>query len=541
MYDGPWSASTLVLHEPAVLLQVDILAVFPIICQRRELRDARTACSLLSVSKGWRNALQQCPPWVTVSICLSRGNSLGKVTSIAAWMISYGFIVRELIVSERLDAKPYTLVAANQLLASSLQLAASKGRPAGLQRVHLEYSGGCKLLSSLPAATVTSLVLRRLDLKDPSVNYLAPGIEQLTNLRDCSLWFKVSAASTDQQAIPPTCLSTFSALTSLTSLDIVATGYSLNPVPCLPSQLQQLMIYMEGEFLLDASPLTSLSSLHLIAAEEIAAGTRLPASLCSLRLSRTPLQPGAVSILSNVRKLSMTAQQELSGVALAELGQLTQLESISLEVLSLKAAAAAAVAWNLPQLQHLDIYLADDLHGDAQLNRAVLQGLAAAKQLTSLGMTLPIGDGLLCGSSIAQLSNLQELRLTGCGGVREDMLALRSLTGLTSLSMEGCSMDDTVAAALLCSFTGLRHLWLSSCPKVTDAVVPVIGAQLWGLQMLTLLDLHGFGDGSVQLLTELTQLKCLSLGGLGLTREGAQQLASLARFCIKGTGCGQPY
>ena len=196
--------------------------------------------------------------------------------------------------------------------------------------------------------------------------------------------------------------------------------------------------------------------------------------------------------------------------------------------------------YQLPQLHDLDIYVADYPRGDAQLNHAVLQGLAAAKQLTSLSLTLPIENSLLCGSSRAQLNNLQELRISGCDGVREDMLALSSLTGLTSLCMEGCSMDKTVAAALLCSFTGLQHLGLCTCSKVTDAVVPVIGAQLRGLQMLTLLDLHGFGDGTVQLLAELTQLKCLSLANLGLSREGAQQLTRLARFCIMGTGCGQP-
>jgi hypothetical protein len=246
-------------------------------------------------------------------------------------------------------------------------------------------------------------------------------------------------------------------------------------------------------------------------------------------------------MLSSVRNLSIEASLQLSASALVELSRLTQLESLSMIVCFAKAAAAASAAWKqLPQLQKLEIDMSikdkDNQPADAaeaeQLGRVVLQGLAAATQLTWLALCLD-ENTMHCGSALAQLSNVQELKLQGISGVLEDMLQLRALTQLKSLSLTQCGMDGTAAAALLCRLTGLQHLELSSCDHVTDAVVPVIGAQLRGLRRLELSHLAGFSNTSVQLLVELTQLKSLSLRKVGLTREGERQLRACAPFCIK--------
>jgi hypothetical protein len=263
-------------------------------------------------------------------------------------------------------------------------------------------------------------------------------------------------------------------------------------------------------------------------------------------LENTPLYLNNAAMLTSVRKLTIDTGSQLSDTALAELSCLMQLESFNVILWEAKAAAAASAAWRqLPQLQNLQIYMyrssnddnqvenqAADAEEAEQVGHAVLQGLAAATQLTWLYLNLDLYD-MQCGSALAQLTNLQGLHLHGSPGVLEDMLQLRALIQLKSLSLTQCGMDGTAAAALLCRLTGLQHLKLSSCRKVTDAVVPVIGAQLRGLHSLGLFYMPaGFGDTSVQLLVELTQLKSMSLCEVGLTREGAVQLRASAPFCI---------
>jgi Leucine-rich repeat (LRR) protein len=323
----------------------------------------------------------------------------------------------------------------------------------------------------------------------------------------------------------------------------------LNLLPQLPSQLARLNIDVNGNLVLDASPLTRLTCLWLQARGGIAEASRLPPSLKYLRLINTPLHANNLSLLSKgeVRKLSISTAEKLSAVALAELGQLTKLRFLDMNYGNVEAAAAASAAWKqLPQLQKLQIDMsrhdkhqpADAAEGE-QPGHVVLQGLAAATQLTWLSLTVD-RITMRCGSALARLINLQELELQGSSGVREDMLQLRALTRLKSLSIKQCGLDDTAAVALLGRLTGLQHLRVSSCSKVTDAVVPVIGLQLKGLHSLELLDLLGFGDATVQSLLELTQLKSLSVERLGLTGDGARQLWASAPFRITKLVVGRP-
>jgi hypothetical protein len=532
--------------QSSALLQVGILAVLPILCQH-SLSDSQTVCRMLSVSKGWTTTLKQCQPWVAIGLCLKRESDLDKCAGLAHWLESYACMVKELQVTNFAD-NPFVIRTAHQLLGSSLKLAALNGKPAGLQSVNLDNLPGRKLLLSLPAASLTSLQLFNIDPGDPSTSQLALGIGQLTNLRTCSLWFVDADPGTAAAAatLPSACLSTLSALTRLSSLDLSTGGRSLEPLPQLPSQLQSLSVNIRGKFVMDALSLTRLTSLSLTDRDGIAKGSQLPPSLTSVSLQNTPLYPSNIRMLSNVCKLSIEADIQLSHATLAELSSLAQLDSISMSVLNPKAAAAASAAWKqLPHLQDLEIDLVEhdedqDGRGYRLLNvvraeeraRAVLQGLAAATQLTWLSLTLDWNNSQ-CGSALAQLTNLQELILTGAGEVREDMMQLRALTQLKILRLEECGMDGTAAAALLCRLTGLQLLKLSTCENVTDAMVPVIGAQLRGLRRLELFNLPGFSDDSVQSLVELTQLESLWLRELGLTREGALQLKAAAPFCIK--------
>jgi hypothetical protein len=488
---------------------------------------------MLSVSKEWKEILTQCQPWVRIQIILP-----GKIADVAHWLEIYACIVQYLQVFDLGMSGGENVKAADQLLGSSLQLAAFNRKPAGLQSVDLYNLLGRKLLSSLPAASLTELKLGGLNPADPCISHLAPGIGKLTNLQSCSLWFD------NARTIPSHCLSSLSALTRLSSLTLGTKGRSLNPLPHLPPQLQSLSIDMGGELVLAASSLTQLTSFSLTAREGIAEGSQLPPSLTSLTLTDTPLHASTAHMLSNVRILSVEAKIQLSDAALAGLRRLAQLDSISMDLKNARAAAAASAAWQqLPQLRELRIVLNIDGDEDEedyqpaepeeaeQLGRVVIEALAAATQLTSLSLILDENNNQ-CGSALAHLKNLQELTLAWGSDVREDMLQLRALTQLKVLRLSSCAMDNTAAVALLCRLTGLQHLKLSGCENVTDAVVPVIGAQLRGLRSLDLFMLHGFSDDSVQSLVELTQLKSLSLWGLGLTSEGVLQLKAAAPFSI---------
>ena len=530
------------------LLQVDILTVLPILCSRAYVSDCRVICRMLSVSGQWRTTLLQCQPFVVVDVSLASGQSLGKLaTGFASWLEMYGPIISKLTFSTRTTER-YVLNAADHIVGSSIELSCLAGKPAGLQCVAMDYLKAPRLLRSLPAATLTSLTVQKLDPTHPSISYLAPNIQHLTNLRSCDLTFRLLGAPAAGVAIPPSCLSSLNMLSRLTSLKVSAVGYSLGQIQHLPQQLQQLTILTSGQFIVDASALTMLTALQLTATGGISTETRLPTSLSSVKLTCTPLQPGLLPVLKSVRNLSLSAHVQIPAVVLAQLRRLPDLHSMDMTFIGRTAAtAAAAAAWKqLPQLQKLQLWL---IGGDDNNNRAsdanvntvdqtrsvILPGLAAAKQLTRLSLWVEDANmqkNMPCCSYAAQLSNLKRLELSGVCGLRKDVLTLRSLTKLTMLRLLNCALDDAAAGGLICSLTNLRRLHLMSCYNLSDAILPAMAAQLQGLRELRLSDLGDWSESSVELLAELTQLSSLAVSSCTVTAAGVEWLKQSASFMV---------
>ena len=523
-------------------MQVDILAVLPVICHRSGLSDYKTACRMLVVSKDWRTILLQCQPWVVVDIGITGASAVGNLTTgFASWLEVYGRILSKLTLSTYTTER-YLLNAADHIVGSSIQLAGFAGKPVGLQCLSMDYLEAPRLLRSLPAATLTSLTVQKLIPTYPSISYLAPSIQHLTNLRSCDLEFKIRSSRAAGVAIPPSCFSSLSMLIRLSSLQLSAEGNSLGRLQRLPPQLQQLTILEAGQLSVDASALTMLTALDLAADGGISTETRLPTSLSSLNLTGTPLQPGLLPVLSSVRKLSLESASQHSSVGLAELHHLPHLQSIKMSFTGSPAAAAAAAWKQLPQLQELHIDLMDEegndhTNSDAgidsmdQRSSVILPGLAAATQLTRLSLSTD-DDDLPCCNYVAQLSNLQELELSGVCGLRKDVLTLRALTKLTMLCLMDSSLDDAAAGGLICSLRNLRLLKLIECPNLSDAILPAMAAQLRGLRELCLRDLGEWSESSVDLLVELTQLSSLTVNSIRLTAPGVIRLKRSASFTV---------
>jgi hypothetical protein len=110
-------------------------------------------------------------------------------------------------------------------------------------------------------------------------------------------------------------------------------------------------------------------------------------------------------------------------------------------------------------------------------------------------------------AALSELTGLTVLGFAGCNLTNVAVGALSGLTGLTALNLSGCNVTD-VAMGTLSGLTGLTVLSLGGC-KVTDVGVGVLS----GLTGLTMLSLSGCNvtDVTMGMLSGYTALTLLNL------------------------------
>jgi hypothetical protein len=126
--------------------------------------------------------------------------------------------------------------------------------------------------------------------------------------------------------------------------------------------------------------------------------------------------------------------------------------------------------------------------------------------------------------ALSELTGLTVLGLAGCNVTNVALGALGGLTGLTELDLGGCNVTD-VGVGVLSGLTGLTTLSLSAC-NVTDVAMGMLS----GYTALTMLNLGNCGDVTdvgVGALSGLNALSALILQGCNVTDVGVGRLSGL--------------
>jgi hypothetical protein len=323
--------------------------------------------------------------------------------------------------------------------------------------------------------------------------------------------------------MPGSCFQGIAQLTSLIALELGWRWRNVDePLQQLLSQslpLQRLCLKLATP-VLDMSALASLTELIVDDWWDLQTRSKLPAQLQHF------------SILNSLGTSPLLGLQQLQRVSfcvvfddpeqLRRLAQLPALRHVSLKYCDAVLAAPTAPAWqHLPQLSELDFEYNDT--PSRQEMAAILAGVAAATSLTKLSLEACalVADQDEAGNneatrvaacaSLAGLSRLRGLTISGSRLVPGDALALTALTTLTRLDVTctGSAADDVAASALACSLTELRSLDLGGCAVGLACLAPI--AHLIQLTELLLGGVDGMTGRGVMLLTKLTQLQRLTV------------------------------
>ena len=495
-----------------------------------------TACNLLVVSKGCKGAVLQSQAFVQIAIYI-RGTDLRKMIAFTTWLSKYGSLVRVLLVEgERLNASVSEPAA--HMLVQSLRLASAAGMRLGIKAFQTNFMFSSAVMASLPQCSLTCLVFRALTQYHAVAGSITNPLSTLTNLQEIRLCGGMFSTS-ENTVFPDGCLDGLRPLTQLTLLCLEAASVQTwPPVRCLPPSIQQLKVISAGACLLDISNLTSLRKLDVNAYGGLAEGSTFPLTVPLLLLNSTPL-PASTQLSSLFRGVQQIISRSNVAPAdsFASLGQLPALQKVKWVYINcLSASAAGARAWGqVPQLLDLSISLPA---GSTDECIAMLAGLSAATQLTSLMLDKVPAELPHCCAATSRLSNLKTLEVAGAQVERSDYLHLRQLAQLTYLRLGRSSIDAATAAAVLLKLRKLEVLDLWACPSLSAAVLPVVAEHLQQLQSLSLRWLEEITDGDIGLLVELTQVASLTrlvLSGSGLSRDGLALLRSQVqgRLCIE--------
>jgi hypothetical protein len=499
------------------------------------MANSKDVCNSLQVCKVWRECLAQCPGCIDVVLIVGVSNSLRRATEAASWLQRYGELVQHIKVEfcKTVEEKDWDAMAvAERTIAKGFQLAAAQLRPLQITEVYKEGLQTSAFLRRLPAYSLIKLTLEHLRPSSDTIRALARGLGHLGGLQDLGL-YNVPGSPDAAGVFPAACLSGLKQLTNLIWLNLGGTGQpwgsgleqylpaeligftadnlqavtgDLQHLTCLaymrleaeqlsltqlPVQLEHLSATTEKECTVLLSQLTSLAFLSIEAPEGLTAGSSLPKKVPVLELDHTPLPP---TVCGQLRTLS-------------------SLQKLTLYYDTLVSAAAAAPVWgDLPALQTLT--LVPDLDGgisneESECLAIIVGKLPSAKSLQKLHIDV-CGSDLPCGIHIANLSQLQSLRLVESRAGTEDLLQLTKLSQLTGLALESVAhMDDALCASLVCNLTQLQSF---QCMDGSLGVVSlvVIAHQLKSLDYLELEFKYAVTDKSLPYLMQLTQLAQLT-------------------------------
>ena len=490
----------------------------------------------MQVCKALQAALKACQPCLTVAVTVNSGK-LSMIRDFAYWLRKNAHLVEYLSIQPSAGSDEGACAAAECMVSQAFALAAADGVALGLQK--LAASGPVcspNVLASLSASTITSLSLD-MSVSQSAASTLPASIQQLSNLQQLTLEVKKDSPGGQEdedevgqpevQLISPALLAALRGLTNLRSLELRPMNCTWSSLCDLPCSIQRLTILAVGsKSLLDISHMTNLSRLVCICLDGLVEGSRLPPRLPVAVFGSTPLPADAPCLLAGVQQLRLT-NVDSNADLLVQLSGLRDLQILELIYCSVESAAASAAAWgNLRQLRELVISEDSSVVGEYRNDcQAVLEGIATAKHVTKLSLTLPGNWDLPCVQYISHLANLQDLSFEQAKSSRQDMLHLRKLTQLTALALTVSSLDDATAAEVLGTLVGLKSLRLEQAQaaqerQLTDAIIPLMKYQLKGLRKLTLC-LPGVSDDSVGLLEGLTQLTELRMT---LKKESRQHL-----------------
>jgi beta-lactamase regulating signal transducer with metallopeptidase domain len=185
------------------------------------------------------------------------------------------------------------------------------------------------------------------------------------------------------------------------------------------------------------------------------------------------------------------------------------------------AGAILAVASQLPMLRQLS---AIGIIADAD----ALAAVAKAPKLEELTLyDIALSDRLL--TALGELKSMKQLNLASKGGVTEALWPkLTGLKQLTSLSLEGSSLDDANLAQLA-NLTALEKLNLPGS-NITGTGLKAL-TNLKQLKWLTLSD-SPFADDGAEALRELPTIEWLNLSKTKITDRAIDAIATLPRLFI---------
>lgn len=512
-------------------------------CQ--DANSPKTLCTLLEVNARVNAALRQCRGQCCVSACMPPYTvwdreeysitTLGAFERFARWLPKHAGLVSSLVVHQGAtdDTSDSEFeeagsefefeeagMACEQLLYSALQLAtspmpalptaaaapAAEGEaapepqpqplPLRLQRYDCHFVADTPTLVALAAAEVQDA---HLELpKERALPSLCSAFGRLTSLRQLSICPGAARLATGTELVMPSnLLSVTSKLQLLTQLEL--DDMLPEDAAHLPPSLHKLRVTFapcDDHSLADLSHLTGLSDLTWHASRSF---RRMRAVLPQ---QLTHLEAGSPLSVAPIPKL----QSAILHVTCNETLELLQdLKSIS-ELQYLKV--------NVPQ--------SAERLARAGLRNAVL----AVKQLTNLtglsfctGMVRIEHDHIVdlievpLGEALGKLQQLLSLELLLGPSMRNDLLCLTKLTGLTELMFSAQCLDDFLASAVLLSLSKLQSLLLATAQVRTASVLPVV-SRLSGLRRLELLlynEAVHIGRAEVMQLTALTQLTYLKL------------------------------
>lgn len=507
--------------------------------------DPNNICKLLQTCKSWKAAVQQSSAGLT-EINLSCDfqsveRPLQVMTSLSAWLPKCLGLVRRLNISTTRNStwdpnaeSAAVLAAAEALLAFSLQaevhqLLQGGATAAAAMGVHLEpqlrrrlqlqqYSSNTltslRVISALPAATLTRLALSELDSSSALT-----ALSRFTALQqldlECNAAFEIE-------------LPNISMMQCLTELRLDQFDLS-SGLAQLPRQLQQLTVFsLIGGYVADLQYLQQLQRLHFDTSNVASEQWIFPAQLQQLTIlgmghAKRLLECYHVSYLHHLKQLQIVNSAD-SAEQLLLAAQMSELQHMSLTVKYRREEClhnGVAQAWcRIPQLRKLDIDLGGriDMENLLQLARHV----AAISQLRELRIQAVITSQVpgaqedanegLC-KVLSSMMSLQDLQLEvqhSTATSTQDTLQLTALTGLSRLELHGLQLDAAIATCLAIELTNLQRLSFVR-PQVDWCVasLPAINK----LTRLTYLRCNTFSDAQARrglsFLTGLTSLAAL--------------------------------
>lgn len=356
-------------------------------------------------------------------------NNLNDLSSLTRWLTKHPGLISTLSIHPRYvspadcaavaevvqDLIGFGLQAAAAAAASGPDVAGQGPTMLQLHSYSTSVPPSAGLLAALPAATLTNLVLDKVD--NSCCWYDA--LSQLTSLGSLSL--TMSHIPTDyEQSVTNNCLSRIGHLQQLTHLKLHNVAVVGN-MQLLPTQLQALDLAYKQQVsgpVVDLQHLASLQRLQLVA-KPLEAASTLPTSLQSLAIDAYwPAQE--LSSLSSLHKMTLVQFKGdgISSLHLSPLSQLKSLKHLSLSLsprMGLEDLLDAAGIWHKLPLRSLHInYAIDTTHDTVQ---QLMQHVAAATKLTELEVRICFiveDEGAPELAVCEHLSALRELQKLSC-------------------------------------------------------------------------------------------------------------------------------